>query len=62
MPQELPTGCNWQHGDFDGILSLVSYASRHGGYQPDGDVPIQLQPCPAAFERLRARLEGGEQG
>ena len=55
--QELPPECNWDHGDFGSLLELVSYAGRHGGYRPDPDVPLQIACCPAAFERLRARLE-----
>lgn len=55
--QELPPERNWDHGDFGSLLELVSYAGRHGGYRPDPDVPLQIACCPAAFERLRARLE-----
>ncbi|CAL1140719.1 unnamed protein product [Cladocopium goreaui] len=55
--EELPEGCHWQHANFDSMLQLVSYAARNGGYHPDPDVPIQIQPSVSAFETLRARLE-----
>ena len=57
LMQELPEGCYWQHANFDSMLQLVSYAARNGGYHPDPDVPIQIQPSVSAFETLRARLE-----
>ncbi|CAL1168542.1 unnamed protein product, partial [Cladocopium goreaui] len=55
--KELPDLCDWNHGDFSSLLQLVSFASRNGGYQSDPDVPLQIAPSAAAFEKLRANLE-----
>ena len=54
--QDLPNGCQWQHGNFQHLLELMSYAGRHGAFPMDPDVPFQIEPSPAAFEKLRARL------
>lgn len=57
--KELPEGCHWQHGNFDGLLQMISSAASSGVFQPDPMVPIQIQPSVAAFERLRVHLEEG---
>jgi len=55
--KDLPDGCDWSHGNFRGLLEIADYAGRHGSYQPDPDVPLQIEPSPEAFAKLKARLE-----
>ena len=54
--QDLPDGCNWQHGNFDGLVELASYAARKGGFTPDPDVPFDFGPSPEAFAKKLSSL------
>ena len=55
--QEPPAGL-WKHACLEDAVAFVRKAVAQGQFQPDALVPIQIEPCKAAFERVRARWEG----
>ena len=56
MWQDLPDGCDWQHGNFASLVETFSYGARKGGFKADPDVPFDFGPSPAAFEKKLASL------
>lgn len=48
----------WKHAGLEPVVVFIQKAIEQGQFRPDPLVPVQVEPCKAIFERVRARWEG----